>query len=146
MRIRFPRNRDEQRRPLVLLARLFDACDEGEPDAPDLVLLRPERIPADVLALQIARSPAYEYGAGFAHAFLPSRRKDIKVHGEIDDLIDADGTRRFRDGDGGQYWFESGSSGSPVFVGTGQQLAGLIRLAELGQAPASKLLARSVRG
>jgi tetratricopeptide (TPR) repeat protein len=33
------------------------------------------------------------------------------------------------------YWLERGSSGSPIFIGAGQQLAGIVSMAELGDEP-----------
>ena len=45
---------------------------------------------------------------------------------------DPDGLRQFRGVQSQVYWFEKGSSGSPVFLQNGEQLAGIIALSELG--------------
>jgi tetratricopeptide (TPR) repeat protein len=115
-------------------ARLADACGESEDSAPDLVLLQliaPLSVPDGVLKLHPA--VGLEVGPGRAHTYLISRNRYSAVDGTIDQVIDPEaGLRQFRGDQSRGYWFEKGSSGSPVFLDNGEQLAGLIALSELG--------------
>src|SRR5271166_3670979 len=70
-----------------------------------------------------------------ARSRLPTRRTDRAIPGEIGEHIDEKGRRAFSQPVSTGYWLEKGSSGSPIFVGAGQQLAGLISMAELGDEP-----------
>jgi tetratricopeptide (TPR) repeat protein len=114
------------------LATLADICEEAEGVAPDLVLLKPETIPSGVMTLQLATKERFETGAGRAHTFLASRNHYSTVDGRIDAEVGPDALRQFRSDQPQQYFFEKGSSGSPVFLDNAQQLAGIIALSELG--------------
>jgi tetratricopeptide (TPR) repeat protein len=115
-------------------ARLADACGESEDSAPDLVLLElvaPLSKPGGVMLLHPA--VRIEVGPGRAHTYLVSRNRYSAVDGRIDQVIDPDaGLRQFLGVQSQGYWFEEGSSGSPVFLENGEQLAGIIALSELG--------------
>src|SRR5262249_7608182 len=114
---------------------LADACGESEDSAPDLVLLKvaaPLSIPQGVIMLQLATKELYEVGKGRARTFLPSRGQYASVDGTVDEDVGPNGLRQFHGDQKQQYWFEKGSSGSPVFVGIGQQLADIVALSELG--------------
>ena len=129
----FPRSLKEDRKPLTCSAHLADECNDVEGKTPDLVLLLPETMPSDMMILQIARQERLEIGEAFAQAVLRSWGfRDVPIRGVIDDFINDRGERCFNRGNSTAYWFEKGSSGSPVFLKSGQQLAGLVSLAELG--------------
>jgi tetratricopeptide (TPR) repeat protein len=121
------------------LAWLVDACEgEGHPP-PDLVLLLPADIPSGVMTLQLARGERFEVGSGFALAGLtgrdpkkPNTPQDMRIDGTIADHRNADGLRQFTGSTVPSYWFERGSSGSPIFLRQGQQLAGILSLSERG--------------
>jgi Trypsin-like peptidase domain len=137
--IEYPRVR-ESGELVTSRADLADACDDttiADP-APDLVLLQPARIPSDVFPLQLAAQEKYETGGGYVHARV--RRIDQQdreiwqeafPRGTIDSHLTSEGRRQVT-GIPGQYWFTSGSSGSPLFLEKGQQLAGILSAAELG--------------
>jgi|GEM_PF-3254723 len=113
-------------------ARLADACEVVDETAPDLVLLglvAPISLPGGVLALHPA--VRLEVGTGHVHTYLASRKRYSAVDGTIDQTTDPDGLRQFRGVQSQVYWFEKGSSGSPVFLQNGEQLAGIIALSEL---------------
>lgn len=122
------------------MARLADTYTETEYSSPDLVLLRPDSVPSGVAGLRLARAERNEVGPGWALAGLvgrdPKKRgvpQDVPIYGTIDDRYkDTEGRRKFIGSDASDYWFELGCSGSPVFVGTGEQLAGIVSLSELG--------------
>jgi tetratricopeptide (TPR) repeat protein len=89
--------------------------------------------------LQPAAHERFETGTGFAHAGLigrdkanPSRVSDVRVKGEIVDFMDAEGRRQFTGSNSASYWTTRGASGSPVFLESGQQLAGIMSLSETG--------------
>jgi hypothetical protein len=114
---------------------LFDACKGRDGDDPDIVLLRAGDPPDGLTELQVARDQLYEIGQAKALARLPTRNTDREIPGTIGDHVDDQGRRAFNQPVATGYWLERGSSGSPIFVGTGQQLAGLISMAELGDEP-----------
>jgi hypothetical protein len=93
---------------------------------PDLVLLRATDPPEGLTPLQIARDVAYEYGEARALTRLPTRETDRAIAGVVDEHIDEKRRRAFTQPDKTRYWFEEGSSGSPIFVRNGQQLAGIV--------------------
>jgi tetratricopeptide (TPR) repeat protein len=134
--IEYPRTRQDGgtvRRP----ARLVDACEGGSGPPPDLVLLRPEEIPiAGATILRLASQERFQVGRGYAIAGLvrdkPNAPRDVKIQGTIADHEDADGRREFTGDNPNAYWFQPGSSGSPVFVDGGEQLAGIVSLSEKG--------------
>ncbi len=66
--------------------------------------------------------------------------RDLRVSGTIDDHINARELRQFTGNNPSSYWFTKGSSGSPVFIRNGQQLAGIISLSELGANEGESLL------
>jgi hypothetical protein len=84
------------------------------------------------MTLQLATKERFETGAGRAHTYLTSRRRYSTVDGRIDTEAGPDGLRQFRSNQSQEYFFEKGSSGSPVFLDNAQQLAGIIALSELG--------------
>jgi hypothetical protein len=114
---------------------LVDACKALDSDDPDIVLLRATDPPDGLTELQVARDGAYETGGASALARLPTRRTDREILGEIGEHIDEKGRRAFSQPTKSGYWLEKGSSGSPAFIGSGQQLAGIISMAELGEDP-----------
>jgi tetratricopeptide (TPR) repeat protein len=114
---------------------LVDACNAADGVDPDLVLLRATHPPDGLTHLQIARSENHECGEARALARLPTRETDDEIPGTVSEHIDSKRRRRLSQTVATGYWFERGSSGSPVFVGIGQQLAGLVSMAELGQKP-----------
>jgi hypothetical protein len=114
---------------------LLDACKGREGDDPDIVLLRASDPPDGLAELQVARDQLYEIGQAKALARLPTRNTDREIPGVIGDHVDDQGRRAFSQPVATGYWLERGSSGSPIFVGTGQQLAGLVSMAELGDEP-----------
>jgi len=134
--VEYPRVRedgDPVRRP----AQLVDACEGGADPLPDLVLLLPDEIPpAGVTILRLASHERFQVGRGYAIAGLvrdkPNTPRDVKVRGTIADLEGADGRREFTGDNSNAYWLQPGSSGSPVFVDGGEQLAGIVSLSEKG--------------
>jgi len=128
-------------------AHLADAC-ESDAGSPDLVLLQPDEIPVPgTMALQIAIKEGLEVGNGFAIAGVTDRDpnnlaavEDFRVSGTIDDHVNARQLRQFTGSNSNSYWFTRGSSGSPVFLNSGQQLAGIISLSELGANEGESLL------
>ncbi|HXC26567.1 MAG TPA: trypsin-like peptidase domain-containing protein [Stellaceae bacterium] len=134
----FPRSR-ENGQVTTCSATLVDVSEGDEEGARDLALLRPETTPAGILTLQLAAHERFEVGAGYAYARLvrtdetnTPKWHDVFLHGQIDSNLTADGLRQFTGRNMHEYWFTAGSSGSPVFVEGGQQLAGIISLSELG--------------
>jgi tetratricopeptide (TPR) repeat protein len=133
--------------PLRHPAHLADACESVAP-FPDLVLLQPDEIPiSGAMVLQIAIREVNEIGEGFAIAGVtgrdpnnPGAIRDLRVSGTIDDHINARELRQFTGNNPSSYWFTRGSSGSPVFIRNGQQLAGIISLSELGANEGESLL------
>lgn len=116
-------------------ATFADSCEDAEGKAPDLVLLLPDTVPSGVMTLQLATKERFETGASRAHTYLESRKRYSTVGGRIDTEAGQDGLRQFRSDQSQQYFFEKGSSGSPVFLENAQQFAGIIALAELGANP-----------
>ncbi len=114
---------------------LIDPCKALDADDPDVVLLRATDPPDGLTELQVARDEAYETGRASALARLPTRQTDREIPGEIGNHIDEKGRRAFSQPVATGYWLEKGSSGSPMFIGSGQQLAGLVSMAELGDEP-----------
>jgi len=138
--LEYPRAR-EGGVPFRSPASLADACDDPQiaDPLPDLVLLQPDQIPSGVMTLQLATQERYEVGTAYAHARLGRKDpggsetwRDAFPPGKIDPRITDDGLRQFTGELPTGYWFTSGSSGSPVFLDDGQQLAGILSLSELG--------------
>jgi tetratricopeptide (TPR) repeat protein len=133
--------------PLRYPAYLADACESVAP-LPDLVLLQPDEIPVTgTMVLQLAIKEGNEIGEGFAIAGVTGRDsgnpggvRDLRVSGTIDDHINMRELRQFTGSNSNAYWFTAGSSGSPVFIRNGQQLAGIISLSELGANEGESLL------
>jgi len=136
--VEYPRARPDGaavRRP----AQLVDACECRTGPSPDLVLLLPDEIPAaGARILQLASQDKFQVGKGYAIAGLvrdeknPNIPRDVKISGTIADHEDTQGRREFTGSNPNAYWFQPGSSGSPVFVDGGEQLAGIVSLSELG--------------
>jgi tetratricopeptide (TPR) repeat protein len=136
--VEYPRARQDGsivRRP----AQLVDACEGGADPLPDLVILLPDEIPAaGVALLRLASHERFQVGPGYAVAGLvrdekkPNTPRDAKISGTIADHEDADGRREFTGDNPNAYWFQPGSSGSPVFLDNGEQLAGIVSLSEKG--------------
>jgi hypothetical protein len=113
-------------------AMLADACQEPEGQVPDLVLLKPDTVPSGVMTLQLATEDRFETGGSCAHTYLRSRRRYSTVCGSIDHDAGPDGLRQFGSDQSQRFFFEKGSSGSPIFLDNAQQLAGIIALSEIG--------------
>jgi tetratricopeptide (TPR) repeat protein len=120
-------------------ATLVDSCESVRGPPLDLVLLLPEQIPSEAMALQLAREDKYETGEGFALIGLAGRDKsnpdvpqDVRIDGKIADYRKPNGLRQFTGISDVAYWSGRGSSGSPVFREGGQQLAGILCKSELG--------------
>jgi hypothetical protein len=62
----------------------------------------------------------------------PTAAQEIIVEGRIAVQLRPDGRRQFTGDNLGGYWTDRGSSGSPVFLKTGMQLAGILSLSETG--------------
>ena len=138
--LEYPRAR-EGGAPFRSPASLADACDDTQiaDPLPDLVLLQPDQIPSGVMTLQLARQERHEVGSAYAHARLaridPGGNeiwRDTFPQGRIDPSLTDEGLRQFTGQLPKGYWFTSGSSGSPVFLNDGQQLAGILSLSEIG--------------
>ncbi len=114
---------------------LIDLCKVSGGDDPDIVLLRATEPPQGLIELQIARDEAYETGEASALARLPTRDTDREIPGEVGKHVDEKGRRAFGQPVRTGYWLEKGSSGSPIFIEAGQQLAGIVSMAELGEEP-----------
>ncbi len=114
---------------------MTDPCKATDGDDPDIVLLRAIDPPDGLIELQVARDGAYETGEASALARLPSRKTDHEIPGQLGKHVDEKGRRAFSQAIKSGYWLEKGSSGSPAFIGSGQQLAGIISMAELGDEP-----------
>ena len=91
------------------------------------------------MTLQLASQDRFEVGSGYAIAGLigrdaanPRSVRDVRIAGTVVDHLGGDGRRQFTGTNNSGYWSEAGSSGSPVFVDHGQQLAGILSLSELG--------------
>lgn len=125
---------------VVCSAQLVDPCtSDGSGPEPDVVLLAVDRIPPDIMALQLAAHDRFETGKGYAIAGIigrnPRQPKDVqqsRLDGTIADSTDPKGRRQFTSGNASGYWSAPGSSGSPVFREGGQQLAGILSLSEIG--------------
>ena len=121
-------------------ATLADTCERADGRPLDLVLLSPLEIPGGVMTLTVAVQDRFQTGPGYAHAGradLNTRGevrglRDLDIDGVITDTLSSDGRRQFTGNNPKSYWAKSGSSGSPVFIGNGQQLAGILSLSELG--------------
>jgi hypothetical protein len=121
-------------------ATLQDRCEGTDGRHPDLVLLKPKAIPSEhALQLQLATRDSFEIGDGFSIAGIVGRdvaKPDTvmagPVQGSIIEFPNPKGQRPFTGNKAQGFWFTSGSSGSPVFLKQGQQLAGIISLSELG--------------
>jgi tetratricopeptide (TPR) repeat protein len=62
----------------------------------------------------------------------PDTPCDVKIPGTIAEYDGTNERRQFTGSNPNGYWFQRGSSGSPVFVDGGEQLAGIVSLSELG--------------
>jgi tetratricopeptide (TPR) repeat protein len=120
-------------------ARLADICNNRPGPAPDLALLLPERIPTETMVLQLARHERFEHGLAYALVGLAGRDRnnlntpeDVRIDGNLADHTNAKGLRQLTGINDSGYWAGRGSSGSPVFLQHGQQLAGILCRAELG--------------
>ncbi len=120
---------------------LADPCRAG-PDGPepDLVLLQPDAVPESAVRLAPASAERYETGNGYAFAGLPGRDpsnpslvQEVNVPGVIVSTLRSDRRRQFSGANPQGYWTDRGSSGSPVFLEKGEQLAGIISLSETGR-------------
>ncbi|MCA3425106.1 MAG: tetratricopeptide repeat protein, partial [Roseomonas sp.] len=128
--VHFPRsNSAEALQPLTLAD---DCQDEGAP--PDCVLLRPFLMPNGIPQLHLALKDSLETGEAQcrAHLLRGNKRQEVSISGKIDEAKDPDGRRQFTGQMMAGYWFDRGSSGSPVFKKGGQQLAAILSLSELG--------------
>src|SRR5262249_36638644 len=85
LEIEYPRSRQTK----TTIVQLSDVCILGN-IRPDLVLLTPQKIPTDVMPLQLAVHERFEVGLGYAHARLARTDptgttiwKDVFPKGEI---------------------------------------------------------------
>lgn len=115
-----------------------DCNDDGF--EPDLVLLAPSELPGAATRLNLAREERFECGAGFSRAELPSRGVEATIRGTILPDVGRDGRRQFSGALSTGYWFEPGSSGAPLFLDGGQQLAGIASVSEVGSSPQGGVL------
>jgi hypothetical protein len=120
-------------------ARLADNCERAAGPAPELVLLLPNDIPPEAMTLQLAREDKFESGTGYALIGLAGRDRsnptipeDVRIDAKIANHRNARGLRQFTGINDTSYWSGRGSSGSPVFLEQGQQLAGILSKSELG--------------
>jgi tetratricopeptide (TPR) repeat protein len=120
---------------------LADPC-RAEPNGPepDLVLLQPDAIPDGVTPVSPASLERYETGDSYVYAGLPGRDaanpsllQEVNVPGVIASTLRSDRRRQFTGASQQGYWTDRGSSGSPVFLDAGEQLAGIISLSETGK-------------
>ena len=116
-----------------------DECSKTKGKPPDLVLLEPESVPEAIARLRPATHERFETGPGYARVGLIGRDKtdlraviERRVSGQIDTAKDGRGFRQFVGDNLAAYWSDRGASGSPVFVETGEQLAGILALSEIG--------------
>lgn len=120
---------------------LADPCRAGlDGPEPDLVLLQPDSIPDGSVRLAPASAERYEIGNGYAFAGLPGRDpsnpslvQEVNIPGVIASTLRSDRRRQFTGANSQGYWTDRGSSGSPVFLEKGEQLAGIISLSETGK-------------
>jgi hypothetical protein len=132
---------------------LADPC-RAEPNGPepDLVLLQPDAIPDGVTPVSPASLERYETGDSYVYAGLPGRDaanpsllQEVNVPGVIASTLRSDRRRQFTGASQQGYWTDRGSSGSPVFLDAGEQLAGIISLSETGKRSRRKPDPRGVR-
>jgi tetratricopeptide (TPR) repeat protein len=132
----------ENNAPVRAQVRSIDKCAEEPGPSPDLVLLTPDFIPRHLIRLTLAPSERYEVGDGYILAGLPgldsqdrAAVQEIIVEGKIAIFLRRDGRRQFTGSNPTSYWTDRGSSGSPVFLNTGPQLAGILSLSETDAKP-----------
>ena len=118
----------------VIVGSLLSDCDLGRGPAPDLLLLSLSAVPPDIVALQAAADTGRETGeaqalAGLVDPGRPGGPFQVEIMGKLAEMIGADGLRQFTGANSAGYWPNRGSSGSPVFLTRGQQLAGILSLA-----------------
>ena len=137
--IEFPHAQDEKGAPLRSRATLIDDCSRAGGKPPDLVLIEPGSIPHMLARLRPASDERFEVDDGHAHVGVIGRDKanpaslfDRDVSGKISKGKDLRGLRQFTGDNLAAYWTDRGASGSPVFAGNGEQLAGLLSLSEVG--------------
>ena len=137
----FPHANPDGEAPLRPLELIHDCKGAGGKD-PDIVLLRPVDPPRALVPLFVAR--ADEHGKAFSLARIPSRDDlDDRIEGQVDSHVNAKGWRAFNGAGEKGYWFEYGSSGSPVFLDSVEQLAGIITRAEQGAEPQDALIRKA---
>jgi tetratricopeptide (TPR) repeat protein len=137
--IEYPYSWEDSAR-VTTLGRMVDSCDGAPGPTPDLVLLMPDFIPHGLIPLILPPEHRFEVGDGYAFAGLrgldsnnPTAVQEVTVEGKIAVPLRSDGRRQFTGNNPGSYWTDRGSSGSPVFLNTGVQLAGILSLSETGE-------------
>ncbi|MCB1451185.1 MAG: tetratricopeptide repeat protein, partial [Nitratireductor sp.] len=128
--VRFPRA-DGSGVVHELPARICNHCEEPTGKL-DLVILEVQELPEHVHPAAICPAERLEIGKGKIHAYIPTRKEDVTVPGLFSDTTNASGLRQITGDAANGYWTEKGSSGSPAFIDGGVQLAGILRLSELG--------------
>lgn len=123
--------------PMFSEATLADDCNDGA-RPPDLLILE-AAVPAASAALSVERSISAETGPAAALAVLYGRDPDtpvleLTIPGTISPRIAPSGLRQFTGGGKG-YWFDRGSSGSPLGLDNGTTLAGILCISEIGRQP-----------
>ncbi len=130
--VEFPRSLDKSGTAVLREATVADACDGSMPVL-DLVLLECGILPVGLWPLVVAPDARFEIGAAEIYAYVASSNTEATVSGKIGHHTTAQGLRQFTGENLASYWSERGSSGSPAFVNGGMQLAGLLRLSEIGR-------------
>ena len=138
--LEFPYGAREQGKLPRRSATLAYGCEPPDGTPPDLVLLRPDGVPAKVLPVEPANHESEQFGDGYVLAGLkgldPNRPAGIdvrKVEGTIDELPLPDDVHQFMGVGRPTYWFRHGASGSPAFLKEGGKLAGMLTSSEIGE-------------
>jgi len=136
--IRFPPPRGEGNAEFRLAKSIDDCNGLGNP--PDLVILATDDVPAGCASLVLARGKSPQHGPGYVLAGLrrggPDKPvRDVTIPGHIAARIDGSGFRQFTGAEDKGYFTDLGSSGSPLLIGSTDELAGLISLSETGLVP-----------
>ena len=114
---------------------MIDPCKATDGDDPDIVLLRAIDPPEDSSSCKSRATRPTRPAKPAPSPGCRRRKTDHEIPGQLGEHVDEKGRRAFSQAIKSGYWLEKGSSGSPVFIGSGQQLAGIVSMAELGDEP-----------